>query len=160
MAQNFPNEKRWLAQSNPKSFKFNPGFVKSTNFKLWLEDLPRFWIPKFKFSFELEASKSIKEMELKTTIYVSRGADRNGWYSDLPTFFFYLIPLNSMVFTDSLLLFNLYSIFCVFLEVFFFWQIGLIFVGNVDCQPSWLSRRGHHSNWILTKTIEFEMGQM
>ncbi|KAH7532824.1 hypothetical protein FEM48_Zijuj04G0063400 [Ziziphus jujuba var. spinosa] len=29
------------------------------------KDLPAFWIPKFKFSFELEASKSMKEMGLK-----------------------------------------------------------------------------------------------
>ncbi|XP_060672804.1 serpin-Z2B [Ziziphus jujuba] len=47
-----------------QKIKFNPGFL-NQQFKLWLEDLPDFWIPKFKFSFELEASKSMKEMGLK-----------------------------------------------------------------------------------------------
>ncbi|KAH7532794.1 hypothetical protein FEM48_Zijuj04G0059900 [Ziziphus jujuba var. spinosa] len=58
-----PDEKEGLHNLIQK-IKFNPGFL-NQKFKLWLEDLPHFWIPKFKFSFELEASKSLKEMGLK-----------------------------------------------------------------------------------------------
>ncbi|XP_015880682.3 serpin-Z2B [Ziziphus jujuba] len=58
-----PDEKEGLHNLIQK-IKFNPGFL-NQKFKLWLEDLLHFWIPKFKFSFELEASKSLKEMGLK-----------------------------------------------------------------------------------------------
>ncbi|KAF3444924.1 hypothetical protein FNV43_RR14617 [Rhamnella rubrinervis] len=44
--------------------KLSPGFF-NQKFELWLEDLTEFWIPRFKFSFGFEASKTMKEMGLK-----------------------------------------------------------------------------------------------
>ncbi|PSR87751.1 Serpin-ZX like [Actinidia chinensis var. chinensis] len=46
-----------------EKFNSNPGFL-TQQFGLWKEDLPKFWIPRFKFSFEFEASETVKEMGL------------------------------------------------------------------------------------------------
>ncbi|KAA8530479.1 hypothetical protein F0562_005188 [Nyssa sinensis] len=45
-------------------FNSNPGFL-NQQFTLWKEYLPDFWIPRFKFSFQFEASESIKQLGLK-----------------------------------------------------------------------------------------------
>lgn len=45
-------------------FKLNPGLL-NQQLKLRSEDLSPFWIPKFKFSFEFEASETMKEMGLE-----------------------------------------------------------------------------------------------
>ncbi|KAH7516758.1 hypothetical protein FEM48_Zijuj10G0168800 [Ziziphus jujuba var. spinosa] len=59
-----PVEKDGLHNLIKKNIKLNPGFL-NQQFNLRLEDdLSDFWIPKFKFSFQLEASKSMKEMGL------------------------------------------------------------------------------------------------
>lgn len=47
-----------------QTVKLNPGFLNQRFQQLWLEDIPEFYIPKFKFSFECEASKTMKEMGL------------------------------------------------------------------------------------------------
>ncbi|XP_048328329.1 serpin-ZX-like [Ziziphus jujuba] len=44
--------------------KLNSGFL-NQQFKTRLESLPHFWIPKFKFSYEFEASETMKDMGLK-----------------------------------------------------------------------------------------------
>ncbi|KAA8530476.1 hypothetical protein F0562_005185 [Nyssa sinensis] len=44
-------------------FNSNPGFL-NQQFTLWKENLPNFWIPRFKFSFQFEASESIKQLGL------------------------------------------------------------------------------------------------
>ena len=46
-----------------EKFNSNPGFL-TQQFKLLEEGLPKFWIPRFKFSFEFEASETVKEMGL------------------------------------------------------------------------------------------------
>ncbi|XP_011021086.1 PREDICTED: serpin-ZX-like [Populus euphratica] len=45
-------------------FKSSPELY-TMQFKLREEDLPEFWIPRFKFSFKFEASKSMKELGLE-----------------------------------------------------------------------------------------------
>ena len=60
-----PNEKEGHDLFNLiQTLKLNPGFL-NQQFNLRLEDLSAFWIPKFRFSFEIEASKTMKEMGLK-----------------------------------------------------------------------------------------------
>ncbi|KAF3450079.1 hypothetical protein FNV43_RR06159 [Rhamnella rubrinervis] len=60
-----PNEKDGHGLFNLiQMLKLNPGFL-NQQFNLRLEGLSAFWIPKFRFSFEIEASKTIKEMGLK-----------------------------------------------------------------------------------------------
>ncbi|XVF71313.1 hypothetical protein PTKIN_Ptkin12aG0027200 [Pterospermum kingtungense] len=44
-------------------FKHNPGYF-NQRFYLALEDITDFWIPRFKFSFEFEASNTMKELGL------------------------------------------------------------------------------------------------
>ncbi|XVE72279.1 hypothetical protein DITRI_Ditri11bG0026700 [Diplodiscus trichospermus] len=44
-------------------FKFNPDYF-NQRFNLQLEDISDFWIPRFKFSFEFEASDTMKELGL------------------------------------------------------------------------------------------------
>ncbi|XP_028752766.1 serpin-ZXA-like [Neltuma alba] len=41
----------------------NPRFL-NKKFELWREDIPEFWIPRFKFSFNLEATEGMKELGL------------------------------------------------------------------------------------------------
>ncbi|KAF3450077.1 hypothetical protein FNV43_RR06156 [Rhamnella rubrinervis] len=60
-----PNEKERHGLFNLiQTLKLNPGFL-SQQFKLRLDDLSPFWIPKFRFSFEIEASETMKEMGLE-----------------------------------------------------------------------------------------------
>ncbi|KAH7532790.1 hypothetical protein FEM48_Zijuj04G0059500 [Ziziphus jujuba var. spinosa] len=47
-----------------QTVKLSPGFL-NQRFELRLVDIPDFYIPKFKFCFEFEASKTMKEMGLK-----------------------------------------------------------------------------------------------
>ncbi|GMP86814.1 hypothetical protein CsSME_00039454 [Camellia sinensis var. sinensis] len=47
-----------------KRLNSNPGFM-NQEFKLWEEEVLELWIPRFKFSFEFEASETIKEMGLE-----------------------------------------------------------------------------------------------
>ncbi|KAF5941203.1 hypothetical protein HYC85_022370 [Camellia sinensis] len=47
-----------------KRLNSNPGFM-NQEFELWEEEVPELWIPRFKFSFEFEASETIKEMGLE-----------------------------------------------------------------------------------------------
>ncbi|KAL7169033.1 hypothetical protein ACSBR2_034125 [Camellia fascicularis] len=47
-----------------KRLNSNPGFL-NQEFELWEEEVPELWIPRFKFSFEFEASETIKEMGLE-----------------------------------------------------------------------------------------------
>ncbi|KAL7194402.1 hypothetical protein ACSBR1_034755 [Camellia fascicularis] len=47
-----------------KRLNSNPGFM-NQEFELWEEEVPEFWIPRFKFSFEFEASETIKELGLE-----------------------------------------------------------------------------------------------
>ena len=58
-----PNERDGLLNL-VQTLKFNPGFF-NQKFQLWLEDIPEFWIPRFKFSFEFDASETMKQMGLK-----------------------------------------------------------------------------------------------
>ncbi|XP_015880678.3 serpin-ZX [Ziziphus jujuba] len=58
-----PNEKDGLLSLIQK-IKLNPGLL-NQRYHLWYEDLAHFWIPKFKFSSEFEASETMKEMGLK-----------------------------------------------------------------------------------------------
>ncbi|XP_057481065.1 serpin-ZX-like [Actinidia eriantha] len=44
-----------------EQFNSDPIFL-TQQFELWEEDFPDFWIPRFKFPFEFEASETIKEM--------------------------------------------------------------------------------------------------
>ncbi|XP_024928707.3 serpin-ZXA [Ziziphus jujuba] len=58
-----PNQKDGLLNLI-QTVKLSPGFL-NQRFELRLVDIPDFYIPKFKFCFEFEASKTMKEMGLK-----------------------------------------------------------------------------------------------
>ncbi|XP_060672803.1 serpin-Z10-like [Ziziphus jujuba] len=66
--------------------KLNSGFL-NQQFKIGLENMSDFWIPKFKFCFQFEASETMKEMGLKLpfepgemTEMVERGNSDHGLY--------------------------------------------------------------------------------
>ncbi|KAL7169034.1 hypothetical protein ACSBR2_034126 [Camellia fascicularis] len=51
----------WLAKTSQEAQVSNPGFM-NQEFGLRKEDVSKLWIPRFKFSFEFEASETIKQM--------------------------------------------------------------------------------------------------
>jgi len=51
-----------------KILNSKPGFF-NKQFNLWWEMISDFWIPRFKFSFDFEASETIKEMGLQRPFY-------------------------------------------------------------------------------------------
>ncbi|KAK4278185.1 hypothetical protein QN277_016066 [Acacia crassicarpa] len=57
-----PHEKDGLP-SLIHSLDSNPRIL-NQKFELWREDIPEFWIPRFKFSFNMEATKGLKELGL------------------------------------------------------------------------------------------------
>ncbi|KAI9073453.1 hypothetical protein K1719_044590 [Acacia pycnantha] len=57
-----PHEKDGLP-SLIHTLNSNPRIL-NQKFELWREDIPEFWIPRFKFSFNLEATKGLKELGL------------------------------------------------------------------------------------------------
>ncbi|KAF5944978.1 hypothetical protein HYC85_015206 [Camellia sinensis] len=82
-----PNETDGLPKL-VKKLKSNPGFMHQ-EFGLRKEDVSKLWIPRFKFSFEFEASETIKQMGLKlpfmnvgelTEIVIGGGVERGGLF--------------------------------------------------------------------------------
>ncbi|KAH7532822.1 hypothetical protein FEM48_Zijuj04G0063200 [Ziziphus jujuba var. spinosa] len=80
-----PNEKDGLPNLI-QMVKLNSGFL-NQQFKIGLENMSDFWIPKFKFCFQFEASETMKEMGLKLpfepgemTEMVERGNSDHGLY--------------------------------------------------------------------------------